>query len=178
MSKYLLNLKRDKIINAALEGFSSQGISATTTKSIAASAGVSEALIFKHFTNKDGLVEAILEIAKKRGEALVKNWNESEHPKIKIKTIIKSALLIDNQDLKLILFIIQFKNMSLLTGWEFALKFNDDLLKVFRQLGHSDPETECKVFWMQMYGIIDFKQRGWISNNIALYDKISDKFEV
>ena len=171
-------MKRDKIINSALEGFSSQGITATTTKSIASSAGVSEALIFKYFKNKDGLVDAILEIAKKRGEALMENWNESEHPKIKIKSIIQSALSIDNQDLKLILFLIQFKDMSFLTRWDFALKFNEDLLKVFRQLGHSDPETECSVFWMQMYGIIDFKQRGWISNSIALYDKISDKFEV
>ncbi len=53
--------RRDQILQAALELFSKHGFAGTTTKQIARAAGVSEALVFRHFATKDELYNAILE---------------------------------------------------------------------------------------------------------------------
>ena len=47
------------IIRAGLPLFARQGFAATTTKQIAAAAGVSEALLYKHFPSKESLYAAI-----------------------------------------------------------------------------------------------------------------------
>ncbi|PWC52657.1 TetR/AcrR family transcriptional regulator [Azospirillum sp. TSO22-1] len=51
--------RRTLILDAALPLFARKGFAATTTKEIAQAAGVSEALIFKHFPSKASLYEAI-----------------------------------------------------------------------------------------------------------------------
>ena len=48
------------IVSAALGLFAREGFSGTTTRRIARAAGVSEALVFKHFPNKESLYRAIL----------------------------------------------------------------------------------------------------------------------
>jgi TetR/AcrR family transcriptional regulator len=52
--------RREQLIQAAMGLFAKKGFSGTTTKEIAAAAGVTEALIFRHFPTKDALYEAIL----------------------------------------------------------------------------------------------------------------------
>lgn len=53
--------RRAAIIDAVLPLFARKGVAATTTKEIAQAAGVSEALIFKHFPSKAALYEAIFQ---------------------------------------------------------------------------------------------------------------------
>jgi AcrR family transcriptional regulator len=52
--------RRQAIITAALPLFARRGFSGTTTKLIADSAGVSEALLFKHFPSKQALYQEIV----------------------------------------------------------------------------------------------------------------------
>src|SRR5687768_18286979 len=52
--------RREQLIRVAIALFARNGFNGTTTKEIAAAAGVTEALIFRHFPNKDALYEAIL----------------------------------------------------------------------------------------------------------------------
>lgn len=52
--------RRQAILDAALPLFAGKGFAATTTKEIAQAAGVSEALIFKHFPSKVSLYEALV----------------------------------------------------------------------------------------------------------------------
>lgn len=52
--------RRRQILEVAMSLFSKQGFSGTTTKRIAEEAGISEAMVFKHFENKDDLYSAIL----------------------------------------------------------------------------------------------------------------------
>lgn len=52
--------RREQIIETAVELFSKNGFSGTTTKKIAEAAGISEAIIFRHFSSKDELYQAIL----------------------------------------------------------------------------------------------------------------------
>lgn len=52
--------RREHILRAAVSLFSVRGFSGTTTKEIARRSGVSEAMVFRHFANKEQLFEAIL----------------------------------------------------------------------------------------------------------------------
>jgi TetR/AcrR family transcriptional regulator len=53
--------RREQLLKVAMHLFSENGFSGTTTKKIAAKAGVSEAMVFKHFANKDELYADILD---------------------------------------------------------------------------------------------------------------------
>jgi AcrR family transcriptional regulator len=54
------DLRREQILQRAVDLFSKRGFKGTTTKEIAKAAGVSEAIIFRHFATKDELYGAIL----------------------------------------------------------------------------------------------------------------------
>jgi len=64
--------RRQQIVAIAAELFASKGFSGTTTKEIAEGAGVSEAIIFRHFTSKDELYAAILDFKVKQGTERMK----------------------------------------------------------------------------------------------------------
>ncbi|BAY14637.1 TetR family transcriptional regulator protein [Nostoc sp. HK-01] len=69
---------RQRLIQAALELFTAQGVSSTTTRQIAEKAGVNEVTLFRHFGNKHGLLLAVLEESaafKDLGESLVRRAN-------------------------------------------------------------------------------------------------------
>jgi TetR/AcrR family transcriptional regulator len=53
--------RRGQILSLATALFARQGFNGTTTKQIAAKAGVTEALIFRHFPTKDDLYWAVIE---------------------------------------------------------------------------------------------------------------------
>ena len=53
--------RRLQILRVAMQLFSQRGFGGTTTREIAQAAGVSEAIIFRHFANKQELYKAILD---------------------------------------------------------------------------------------------------------------------
>ena len=53
--------RRAQLLDTALNFFSDKGFDRTTTKEIAAAAGVTEAIVFRHFPNKQALYQAVLE---------------------------------------------------------------------------------------------------------------------
>ncbi|MCJ8282173.1 MAG: TetR family transcriptional regulator [Rivularia sp. ALOHA_DT_140] len=60
MSNSQIAPTRQRIINAAVELFASQGITETTTKAVAKLAKVNEVTLFRHFGNKQGLLLAVI----------------------------------------------------------------------------------------------------------------------
>src|ERR1700679_2619741 len=55
------NDRRNQLIEVAIDLFSRKGFGGTTTREIAAAAGVTEAIIFRHFATKEDLYKAILD---------------------------------------------------------------------------------------------------------------------
>ncbi len=73
---------RQRIINAAIELFTVQGITETTTRQIAELAEVNEVTLFRHFGNKHGILLAVLEdsaMFNQLGESLIQQANETSN---------------------------------------------------------------------------------------------------
>lgn len=51
---------RDKLLTAAMKVFARDGLHRATTRVIAEEAGVNEVTLFRHFTNKEGLLTAVM----------------------------------------------------------------------------------------------------------------------
>ena len=80
--------KQEKILQAALELFARDGFKTTSTSKVAKLAGVSEGLIFRHFGNKDGLLEAILLEGEERIKVIFSDIIfESDPQKLILKTL-------------------------------------------------------------------------------------------
>jgi AcrR family transcriptional regulator len=62
--------RRHQIIEAAADLFARNGFRGTTTREVAAAAGVSEAVVFKHFPTKEELYAAIIEAKARTQEVL------------------------------------------------------------------------------------------------------------
>jgi AcrR family transcriptional regulator len=58
----ITKVRRQEILDAAEKLFSQKGFKGTTTKDLAAKAGVHEAILFRHFTSKRDLYQATLEL--------------------------------------------------------------------------------------------------------------------
>jgi len=64
--------RRRQLIEVAIDLFSRKGFAGTTTKEIAAAAGVTEAIIFRHFATKQDFYKAILD--HKCGDQSADEW--------------------------------------------------------------------------------------------------------
>ncbi len=64
--------RRQDILNAAMELFANKGFRGTTTRDLASHAEVNEAIIFRHFHNKEELYRAILEEKMKHPEKIAR----------------------------------------------------------------------------------------------------------
>jgi AcrR family transcriptional regulator len=62
--------RRSQILRVAVDLFSQEGFRGTTTKKIAQAAGVSEAMVFRHFATKEELYAAILDHKACSGDAV------------------------------------------------------------------------------------------------------------
>jgi len=73
---------RARLINAALELFTSQGVTETTTRQIAELAQVNEVTLFRQFGNKQGLLLAVIEdsaVFTHLGESLTEQLKQSKN---------------------------------------------------------------------------------------------------
>lgn len=76
------NPTRQRLIHTALELFALQGVTATTTRQIAESAGVNEVTLFRHFGSKHGLLLAVMEesaVFTQLGQTLVQQADQSSN---------------------------------------------------------------------------------------------------
>jgi TetR/AcrR family transcriptional regulator len=72
--RFSAEARHKQLLQIAVELFSQRGFEGTTTKAIAAAAGVSEGIIFQHFATKEDLYAGILDYKAK--EAGMEEWQE------------------------------------------------------------------------------------------------------
>lgn len=165
--------KKEKILQAALELFAKEGYRTTSTVKVAKLAGVSEGLIFRHFTNKEGLLEAIIKEGENKAQALFATLLEQTDPKKLIRSYLELGISMASNSAEADFWKLQFK-----IKWELeqygAHKVEpivQALTQAFEKLGYESPreEAEYLVVWMDGLATHYFlKERFDFESQIAL----------
>ena len=146
--------KKASILEAALELFANDGYNATPTSKIAKKAGVSEGLIFRHFENKQGLLHAIMQDAKRRLSQVFGPMLFEEDPKAILRMLIELPFrVVDSEERDF--WKLQFK-LKWQQGYNDPSKTKpilDRLEWAFRELGYEQPAQEARLLNQVMEGI-------------------------
>jgi TetR/AcrR family transcriptional regulator len=117
--------RRLQLLETALDVFSRKGFGGTTTKEIAAAAGVTEAIIFRHFPTKQDLYNAVLDHHHDSGKLAecVAQWKscmERNDDEGLIRAIIERVIEAFRSDLR----VHRILMFAALEGHEAALEYN------------------------------------------------------
>lgn len=148
--------KQEKILKVALEMFAGEGFNAVSTSAIAKKACVSEGLIFRHFTNKDGLLAAILEQGMEQANKLYADIIFESDPKTLILKTIELPMGIDKSDYAYWRLLYSLK-------WQQG-KYDDSkseplrnaLVGAFQKLGYNFPKAEADLLLVYIDGIATY----------------------
>lgn len=145
--------KQEKIIQSALQLFAKEGYHATSTNKVARAAGVSEGLIFRHFGNKEGLLQAILKKGEEKVKTLFADLVLETDPKEVLRKAITMTQKVDIKDY-------DFWKLQFKLKWE--LEINSDkkmeplkmaLTNAFKKLDYKSPEMEAELLLLFTDGL-------------------------
>jgi len=137
--------KKERILQTALELFANDGYNATSTSKIARLAEVSEGLIFRHFDNKEGLLQAIIQDAEERISRMFAPIIFEDNPKQVIRKVIENPYKISQSEY-------DFWKLQFKLKWE--EKYNnphkmqpliDKLTWAFEALGYPHADYEAQL---------------------------------
>lgn len=147
--------KQEKIMNAALDLFANEGFRATSTSKIAKKAGVSEGLIFRHYTNKEGLLNAILQLGEDRFNILLAQIMLGSDPREIILRTIDAFNPSKKEKEEINFWKLQYK-----IKWEMEMygeKKLEPLQKLLKEalasLGVDKPDLEAQMLLLTMDGL-------------------------
>tara|TARA_B110000858_G_scaffold194263_1_gene248331 strand:- start:723 stop:1241 length:519 start_codon:yes stop_codon:yes gene_type:complete len=146
--------KKTIILKVALQLFSERGYAATSTRMISKQAAVSEGLIFRHYQNKEGLLNAVYAEGKTKIKELYAPILKLEHPKVFLKQLMSVPFLIKDDNISLWRFFYnqQWYDPKL---YRFTTKeLYDRVFDSFKLLDCKDPQTETETFFVLLEGII------------------------
>ncbi len=147
--------KQEKIVNAALRLFAEEGYKSTSTSKVAKEAGVSEGLIFRHFGNKEGLLEAIMKLGEEQANAMLSGIVSESDPKELIRKYLDLSLKISTDKESIDFWKLQFK-----IKWELEIygehklqALQGALVEAFRKMRYNHPVEEANLLLTLMDGI-------------------------
>ncbi|MEQ9263002.1 MAG: helix-turn-helix domain-containing protein [Owenweeksia sp.] len=145
--------KQEKILEAALKLFAEKGYTAVSTNKVARAAGVSEGLIFRHFANKEGLLEAIKQQGMERAQSLLGSMVMREDPKDILRGILDFPFNIDKEEY-------HYWRLMYALKWqadEYDHSMSHPMRKIaadaFKNLGYSDPGAEAELILILIDGL-------------------------
>jgi AcrR family transcriptional regulator len=170
--------KKEKILNAALELFANDGYNATPTSKIARQAGVSEGLIFRHFENKKGLLEALNREAESRLQILFKDIFSETNPKEKIRKTIELPFHVPESEY-------DFWKLQFKLKWEKEY-FHENKMKpvidmltnAFEALGFENPGHEARLLNQIIDSISVEILKGQLTNKMEYMNFLLRKYKI
>lgn len=148
-----MTTKKENILQAALELFTSEGYHATSTSKLAKKAGVSEGLIFRHFENKEGLLREIVALGKQTMRDLLVDVVMETDPKAVLRKLIDIPFSL-SEDQK------DFWKLQFKLKWELEIPGEDKmeplrvaLANAFSKLSYDKPEMEAAFFMLFFDGL-------------------------
>lgn len=139
--------RKQKISEVALNLFAHKGYRSTTTQLISQEAGVSEALIFKHFGSKEQLLTYIIKNGYKRIIEQNRGMMQEKDPREFIFKIIELPykLVTDEPDFWQLQSRLMFMDISGKQHADFIKPVYALLVKAFRELEYKKPEKETEL---------------------------------
>jgi AcrR family transcriptional regulator len=144
--------KQEKILSTALKLFAEEGFAATSTNKVAKMAGVSEGLIFRHFKNKDGLLQAILMQAEESAKILMSDIILTAEPKELIRKALELPFNIAPQEYEMwrLTYALKWQTNQYESSKLDPLKLV--LKSAFEKLNYADPAAEAELLLMFVDG--------------------------
>lgn len=151
---------KDIILQTALQLFGEQGYDRTPTSQIAKQAGVSEGLIFRHYTNKAGLLAAIIQEGMAKIAATMQPYSEvAEDPRTALVLHIEQSLtaIREHQAFWRLATKVRFQSTVLEIAGEQIEAVNQfiviQLTENFRKLNAPQPEQEALLLFALIDGV-------------------------
>lgn len=144
--------KKENILKAALELFAREGYHAVSTSKVAKKAGVSEALIFRHFESKEGLLKAILDEGSEKANLLVAHIMLSSDPKEIIRKTLELPFRIEKAHYEhwRLIYALKWQTSQYDSNMTDALKLV--LTDAFKKLGYKKPASEAELVLLYIDG--------------------------
>lgn len=161
--------KKEIILATALELFGERGYDSTSTSQIAKQAGVSEGLIFRHFTNKAGLLTAIMEDGVAQIAATMSAYKTADDPREAIAHHISQSLELIRTHEKFWRFATKVRFQSAVQETASATIDGtnqfiiNNLSENFKKTGAARPELEALL----LFAVIDAVCIHWLQNPAA-----------
>ena len=173
-----MTYKKQAILDSAQYLISSQGYDATSTRSIAKRAKVSEGLIFRHFENKEGLMKSLLKRGEVTMEEPILNIESLTHPKVIMKHLIGLPFNLNEvqRDFLKIYYPLRFKFKY--DQPEFLSRIHDKALAAFKSLDYTDPNSETETFMMILEGALVYMVLEKSSQPFIVFETLLLKYEL
>ncbi len=146
--------KKEQILVKAMELFANKGYHGVSTKKIAQAANVSEGLIFKHFQNKEGLLNAIIKHGKERAFLYFEDVQMIQDPKEQLKFIIQIPYKVKQKDYPFWRLIYALKWQAEKYDNSLSKPMHDMLTYIFKSLSYKNPAHEAELLLSILDGII------------------------
>ena len=170
--------KQQKIIQAALQLFATEGYHATATSKVAKAAGVSEGLIFRHFDNKEGLLQAILREGETGIKALYADVVLENDPSEIIRKTIALPFSVPETDY-------DFWRLQYKLKWELQYQNQEKTAPLLRALEHAfqalsypHPKREAELLLHIIDGLGSAIIKGTITDKDQIHQLLLEKYQL
>jgi AcrR family transcriptional regulator len=173
-----LTEKQEKILTSALELFAKEGYNGTSTSKVAAHAGVSEGLIFRHFKNKEGLLTAILKEGENKLNVLFEKIVIQSDPKEVIRKAIELPFIVPESEY-------EFWRLQYKLKWEIEYDISNKtepltmaLSLAFIKLNYESPQQEAEFLTLAIDAIGGSLLKGSLSKTGKMKTFLLKKYGV
>src|SRR5690606_35920898 len=178
MMKQKEESRKEKIMREALLLFAEKGYIDTSTKVIAQRAGVSEALIFKHFGNKDALLFHLIKLGYRRVLQHHRGMMIYRDAKSFLRRMVNLPKEMVSEEPPF------WKLQERLSHHEFSRQQHELFMKpvypvikrAFTELGYSDPELETQLLLMVIETLWKKEANGELSRSAEVAELLAVKY--
>ena len=172
--------RRQHIANVALQLFGDKGFENTSTQQIAKDAGVSEALIFKHFGSKDQLLDFIIKSGYQRIIEHNRGGLTETDPLIFIHSVIDLPykLVLEEPHFWKLQYRLADREMAQQQHERFMRPVPARLQVAFEQLGYPEPAKETRLLLLLIEALWKIEANKTDEHVREMLDFIKQKYEV
>ncbi|MTI19447.1 TetR/AcrR family transcriptional regulator, partial [Fulvivirga sp. RKSG066] len=161
---------------AALVLFAEEGFHATSTSKVAKRARVSEGLIFRHYKNKDGLLEAVMGVGEAKIKSLYADIVLETDPREVIRKTIEMPFDIDESEY-------EFWKLQFKLKWEIKT-YNAEKMEpmrmalenAFKKLNYKDYSLEADLMLHILDGVASAMLKNLVKNKSELKSFLLSKY--